>query len=178
MGEPADGRVQLHDGAGHADVRAHLDDSAGGCDLDVVAGARRNHSGSVRDRHRGFRVPRRLRHPGSPVRWCRALLAASRGDAMRGRVAPSISQSAATRIRPAGRATRWRPRVMALATGPLRGTWNGSATACAPPRSTTTPRSLYRYRSGSPYPSEAATLSAASRPCRWACWAVMVVISP
>ena len=56
----------------------------------------------------------------------------------------SISQSAATRARPAGRAARWWPRVMALATGPVRRTWKGSATACVPPRSTTNPRSLYR----------------------------------
>jgi hypothetical protein len=36
-GERADGRVQLHDGAGHAGEVAQLDDAARGPDLDVVA---------------------------------------------------------------------------------------------------------------------------------------------
>jgi hypothetical protein len=49
MGEPADDRVQLHDGAGHAGVQAHLDDSAGSFDLDVVADARRNEFRSAMD---------------------------------------------------------------------------------------------------------------------------------
>jgi hypothetical protein len=40
MGEAADGPVQLHDGAGQAGVRTHLDDPARNSDLDVVAGAR------------------------------------------------------------------------------------------------------------------------------------------
>jgi hypothetical protein len=49
MGEPADGRVQLHDGAGQAGVQAHLDDSAGSFDLDVVADARRDEFTSAMD---------------------------------------------------------------------------------------------------------------------------------
>jgi hypothetical protein len=49
MGEPDDDRVQLHDGAGHARVQAHLDDSAGCFDLDAVADARRNEFGSAMD---------------------------------------------------------------------------------------------------------------------------------
>jgi len=49
MGEPANDRVQLHNGAGHACVQAHLNDSTGSFDLDVVADARRNEFRSAMD---------------------------------------------------------------------------------------------------------------------------------